>query len=148
MGEDEIAPVIAGMDLEWYAVDREGRVAFFTTAGWGPIPSCITRDVARIGTTIKDHLLNAPAVCRGILAVKRKGRLDDWVRAADHGFFAYDYVLHKGPYTLVAYPETPIVVSMLPQDLQNALLRVTLDRMSFADNRTLNAQEYIACSDV
>lgn len=27
-----------GTDMEWLAVDRDGRVAVFTTAGAGPVP--------------------------------------------------------------------------------------------------------------
>ncbi|MHC4505994.1 MAG: hypothetical protein ACYTFI_22090, partial [Planctomycetota bacterium] len=69
------------------------------------------------------------------------------IRNAAHGFFAYDYKLHDGPYTLIAYPEAPIGVSALPRDVQRALSEVTFDALSFAASSTLRPQDYFTCRD-
>src|SRR5262245_37639491 len=31
-------------DFEWYAVDREGQIAFLTSAGFGAVPMLVFRD--------------------------------------------------------------------------------------------------------
>lgn len=116
-----------GHDYSWYAIDDEGNVGFFTTAGEGPVPSWIRPDWA---DGVLDELRLIPKHTRSVL-LPRDGALhlpsfepnpyNDWNEWASRGFYAYDWNdVHRNAaerihrYELISAPAIPINASAMP----------------------------------
>jgi hypothetical protein len=103
-------------DLAWYALDENGAVGMFTSAGPGPIPAAVFRDLDT-HLALVDYLDRLPV--RGSHEVLiRYPRMSDYTRAANRGLFAFDYVYDyenpaDGGYRLVARPTEPLPVDSL-----------------------------------
>ena len=135
-------------DFEWYAVDRDGFIAFFTSAGFGPIPIVVFRSESlyfEITRTISD------LSCCGGHRINIAGQLypkpEDWVRMAQRGLFAYDWDSSNAgqyvscqPYQLIASPARPMNISELPQLIQNSLADIRFN-VSFRECRELLVEE-------
>jgi hypothetical protein len=90
------------VEFEWLAIDEDGHVLLFSTAGRGPVPETAIEDA--------DSL-------EGVRGRSRTGREDlqpsDWVDAAARGLFASDWSHDSRSYELVAAPTRPISVEHL-----------------------------------
>lgn len=119
-------------DLEWYAIDGHGHLAMFTSAGPGPIPRVVFRDLES-HLMLVEYLHNLPLRGRAEVLV-RYPCMDDFQGAARRGFFAIDYEgeFASGWYRLVARPETPLVLSELPSWVRQWLEPICLNEVSFA----------------
>ncbi|MFK7743356.1 MAG: hypothetical protein AB8H80_23775 [Planctomycetota bacterium] len=142
-----IAEYPHGWDVEWVAVDQLLRVAIFTTAGDGPIPSGQLRRWKSFGT-LSQALLAGPETCGHELFAKVP-RPDDFVRFARHGFFAFDW--HSDGrglphYRLQARPLQPRLVSDLQvaPDVSVLLAACVGARLDFG-NRELDVGAAFDC---
>ena len=98
---------VTGMEFDWLGVDREGFIALFSSAGFGPVPKAAL-DEEQFLTNITGRVSKLPflGACRSIGS---HGVCTDWVSAAQRGLFAYDWVQGSGTYyRLVAIPSVPI----------------------------------------
>jgi hypothetical protein len=111
-------------DFEWYAVDRNGHVAFLTSAGLGAIPMLVFRDKEAYQRAA-NFFRSLPARCGHVLHAKGPYDWSSWIRAANQGLFGYDWNASAGqyvpgyPYKLMAAPETPVTLSDLPADVRH-----------------------------
>lgn len=85
-----------GREFDWFALDSEGSVALFATAGEGFIP-------AEIASRISLH----DAVSESLPA-PHTGTAQVWSDYAAHGLFVFDWDLPGGPYIRRAVPTAPI----------------------------------------
>jgi hypothetical protein len=105
-------------DVEWYAVDPDGRVAAFFTAGFGAIPMLVFRD--RISFfEVRRYFNSLPIRCGHTLHTSYPCN-DFSSNAAQRGLFVYDWDSALGqydpaiPYRLAASPALPLKLSDLP----------------------------------
>ena len=111
---------LEGIDAAWIAVDAQGHVALFITAGEGSVPESALPSTEDAETEV----LALPESCDCDLLVDVP-RPDDFVAIARRGIFAYDWVAAHGlqekvpaHYALQARPSRPLVLTHLPASLQ------------------------------
>ncbi|MCR9247772.1 MAG: hypothetical protein NXI31_22320 [bacterium] len=102
-----------GMDVEWLGIDGAGRIAIFTTAGDGPIPTAVLDAWSR-HRALCDRLLAMPKLC-GCELLVRMPWPDDYLAAALRGCYAFDWQSRtfgggSGRYELQARPTRPLTV--------------------------------------
>ena len=83
---------IRGIEFDWFAIDRDGRVALFATAGNGPVPTSVLA-----ASEAHDKIGEA-------ISVSGLGTLAVWKSYAQAGLYAYDWSDLKGSYVRVAEP--------------------------------------------
>jgi hypothetical protein len=136
-----------GRDFDWFAVDDEGRIGHFTTAGFKYLPNSVSNsaeDLEHVTTYFKD------------IALKRGGykvdsqlitEVPDWkdeehevqylasfVGMAEKGLYSYDIHTYVAPglaYFRVAIPVSPINVYELPTDVRKIVQRTKLQGIRF-----------------
>jgi len=134
-------------DFEWYALDRQGHVAFFTSGGLAPIPLPVFRSWP--GYSAANGFFQALGA-RGGYRLHAAGaampRPADWVEMAERGLFAYDWCDPSGtvyggpygngapsrPYRLIASPADPLTVDALPAELREWLQPLRFEALEFA----------------
>ncbi|MDY3555837.1 hypothetical protein R5W24_004983 [Gemmata sp. JC717] len=124
-------------DLEWYAVDDFGRVGTLSTAGPGPVPRAVFRD-------LDSHLMLSALLADLPRRSKPKpelfpypGEAVNWRRAAERGLYAYDYVYggkEADGYRLVARPAVPLSLDVLPEWAREYLAGFRLRGESFPES--------------
>ncbi len=114
MSESEIV----GADLEWYACDARGNVAFLTSFLNDRLPVSIACDAEGFQLA-EEYFCQLPITCDAILVRQDCGDQLDWEKAAQRGMFAFDSSrqgLVPG-YELVAKPAVPINISDIGPDI-------------------------------
>ena len=77
---------IEGREFDWFALDSEGNIGLFSTAGEGAIPSLVIDGYAEHDTI--SELLESP----------NWGSTEVWSDYAALGFYVFDWDLPGGPY--------------------------------------------------
>src|SRR5687767_7294422 len=104
---------ISGFEHAWLAVDVDGHVALFTTAGGGYVPPESLADADGYEAAIDEILAIAPFT-RALREPSIGAGLEStWRRMAERGCFAFDSDVLGGPYRLVAVPSEPVRVGEL-----------------------------------
>jgi hypothetical protein len=100
-----MSPDLRGIEFDWFASDREGNLALFSTAGEGFFPEEVSSNHVQhtsISEAIPTPNLGMPNV---------------WQDYAVIGLFVFDWVLPGGPYKKVASPQKvanqPLMASVL-----------------------------------
>jgi hypothetical protein len=139
-----------GWDLEWLSVDSTGQVAFFTSAGVGPIPTSVLRNPEMLDAI--PELVRALPIRSGSKLLADLIRPDDYVEFARRGLYAYDWSdVHRprrgktGLYQLQAYPETPITVGELTLQLQSFLGATLFPSLRFDQSRSIDVRRAVEC---
>ena len=130
---NQVVEYPSGLDVEWIAMDRKGRVGVFTTAGNGPIPKACLTD-AEVLDQIRDAIRSLPEVMDYEL-VATVPRPDDFISFAKRGLFSFDWdEFQETPrYEVQARPKTPLTVDAIawPQELRGLLPQVTSSVLDF-----------------
>ncbi len=98
---------LEGREFDWYAVDSEGHVAIFTTAGEGHIPKAVLESFI-----LHDEISES-------MESPNWGSSDVWSDFANQGFFVFDWELPGGPYKRQCSPASEIDAS-----LKSKILRI------------------------
>jgi hypothetical protein len=101
----EVSRDFEGLDFEWFAIDREGRLALFVTAGEGFVPQSVA------------SASDAISALSGTIETPHISTRQVWTDYGAVGLFVYDWVIPNGPYGLVQAPSEPIAAG-----LQQAIL--------------------------
>ncbi len=120
-----------GLEYDWLAVDAEGFVAMFSSAGAGFAPDEILRDPEAFDSAI-DAILNMPA--RSTAECVRElppDRVNTWKLVAERGVFAFDSDPLGGPYRLIATPHAPVRAVDLPPSVSSVVGRIALPTVFF-----------------
>lgn len=128
---------IQGMEYDWLAVDAEGHVGFFSTAGGGYAPEAFLQDIDSFDSAIATLLALPPttqALCSRELS---PGLANTWKLMAERGVFAYDSDPLGGPYHLIAAPENPVAVHGLPTSVGGPAQRVALAAKAFRSAKVI-----------
>jgi hypothetical protein len=107
-----------GEEFDWYALDRVGHLAVFTTAGAGPIPAAIWSHRKEF-YELKAAVDGLPGTSSFEKVFTGSGNVVDWCDFARKGLFAFDYQdVHRtvrlhGGYDLIARPCGPAPALLL-----------------------------------
>jgi hypothetical protein len=83
---------LSGLEFDWFAIDGDGNLALFATAGEGFLPGSV-------GDHHGDH-----SELSDSLPAPRSGTPDVWKDYAALGLFVFDWALPGGPYEKRATP--------------------------------------------
>ena len=112
---------IRGTEHDWLAVDRDGNVALFSTAGGSAAPPAYLRNIDGYVEAI-DAILALPGPT-GV--APQPPRWDNtWREVADRGLFAYDGDYNRGPYRLLERPALAVAVNALSPAIAAVCARV------------------------
>jgi hypothetical protein len=124
---------IRGTEFDWLAVDGDGHVALFSTAGAGYAPPEFLRDTDAHDAALED-ILALPTSTRARFAPQiAPGLKNTWLLVAERGLFAFDSDPNGGPYRLVAAPQLPIRVTGLPNSIANTVRQVGFLHLRFTE---------------
>ena len=139
----------AALDLDWFALDRDGAVGHFTTGGCGALPRSVASSKADLDA-VREYLLSLPETGAALVNHDRRetiplfpsarrepaARLRPWTATAARGMYAYDYIEDRRrrprPYLVVARPELPLTADELPPAIRSILNRTVLPDVIFA----------------
>lgn len=142
-------------DWDWFAVDPQGKIGHFTTAGIRELPKTVKQDEEAalklihyffetaqktVAYTVRPEVQNDAGARKDESA--RNRYLQDFVAMASAGLFSYD-TNTSGPnkaYFLVASPADPLHIDRLPTDIRELVRRT---RSPF----TFMSSEHIAATD-
>jgi hypothetical protein len=120
-------------DWDWYAVDQDGHLGHFTSAGMRVLPKSVREDREAIERIEHYFFEQAPVrggwsvpvdvgPVRGGLKKVESGRyLKDFALMASKGLYSFDTDLirgQEGRYFLVAIPERVLEIDDLPPDIR------------------------------
>ncbi|MCJ8351462.1 hypothetical protein [Moritella sp.] len=77
---------LEGREFDWFAIDSEGNISLFSTAGEGSIPCLVIESYAE-HDDISERLDSPNWGCSEV-----------WSDYAQLGFYVFDWNLHGGPY--------------------------------------------------
>ncbi|MGI9327458.1 MAG: hypothetical protein ACR2PZ_19725 [Pseudomonadales bacterium] len=117
-------------DFDWFAVDANGAVALFATAGQGFVPP----------TVVEFHVMHETVA--GSIVYPNWGTDQIWNDAANLGLYVFDWSLPDGPYQRVASPE-----GVSDDTLPSMIKRIThlpVLKTSFADHTQITQLDQFA----
>jgi len=138
-----------GMDLEWFAVDRDGHLGFFTSNGSRILPEPVLRSWDA-WQWIRQTMKTLPRPGVGTLVVTREGNQEDWIEMAARGLFAYDFNPHdpamdeEGDYQRIATPSQALIVDALDERIRRELAAVTMKTLCFAETEGIGKDRVLA----
>jgi hypothetical protein len=105
------------IEFDWYARDRVGMVAVFSSYGLGAIPNA-AKPCRDSYNDLYELVHSLPEITEAILVYKGGGRFVDWLKYSRQGLFGYDYqdahrVSPLGGYDLLTSPVCPIHIDSL-----------------------------------
>lgn len=137
-------------DFDWFALDDEGFIGHFTTAGFKRLPLSVA-DSAEDQLFISTYFLNTAADrCGYQVSVEfaesqtcwanqeeQSRYLRSFVGMARKGLFSFDietYVVPELAYFKVASPQQAVHLEDLPKEVQQILMRTVLRGISLRNN--------------
>lgn len=114
---------LQGREFDWFAIDSQGNLAMFSTAGEGFIPKAVSEYVA-LYEAVSD-LLEAP----------NTGTAQVWNDYSAQGLYVFDWSILGGPYVRSALPSMPPA-----EELRSRIVAITelpIFSGSFANLRQL-----------
>ena len=131
-----------GREFDWLGIDRNGRVAVFSNAGYGPLPETVNERPADVDAAL-ERAGELPAIgSAGTVENSGGGDYSFWYCYSAKGFYTYDWRVGGGPYRRLSSPTVPISIDRLPDKLQ-AVARLAVFSVDFADESEITI-EYIA----
>jgi hypothetical protein len=121
-----------GAEFDWLAVDREGHVGHFSTAGYGPAPLALTEH-GKSQRAAFEYIKSLPKK-RPVVPLKFAGGgdLSDWQDMAKRGIFSFDHQDWQGPYQQMAQPlREPLRIDGLPEHVRAEIEVIRLEDVSF-----------------
>ena len=117
-----------GTEFDWYACDRDGQVALFSTAGSALVPTVILQAIAEVD--LLDEYFRVASPTRSF-----------WEEFAALGLFVYDCgTLHDETYRRVAVPAKPARRGELPGGLAMACGRYRFSDLSFSEAAAIDGR--------
>ena len=138
----------ADIDCMWLAIDQNGQLAVFLTAGFGPVPMIALTQVHSESTNVERLVQDMDEIGEAHLLVTVPIP-DDFIDLARRGFFVFDWTdIHRtnrqkiDRYELVAVPNEPGKLGALPPELALLVQPVKFAGITFSNSSRLDAREY------
>lgn len=126
-------PAAHSMDTEWFAVDKDGHVAYFETGEDGSVPNGATE-------------VNLSEVLRALGSKLSEDDFESFLpELASLGLHVYQDASEwfSGPYQRTHRPKKPLHVDQLPPALRKAIKAVRFEDLSFADKERLQPCDHL-----
>ncbi|MCE9580722.1 MAG: hypothetical protein K8W52_46810 [Deltaproteobacteria bacterium] len=137
---------IRGTEHDWLAVDRDGHVALFSTAGGSAAPPAYLRDIEGYEVAIAAILaLPGPT---GVAAQPPGSWDNTWREVADRGLFAYDGEFNRGAYRLLERPALAVAMAARPPAIAAVCARVRFAHLTFAATVAITDEDVARAEDV
>jgi hypothetical protein len=133
-------------DLDWYGVDQFGCIALLTSAGFGPVPKPVFRNMEHY-LEVQHYFETLPFRCECDVLVAGRGQIKSWQEAARRGLFAYDYQhqLERWPqvalYSAMARPRDALLSVELPKRILEWLSPLHFQKLVFAEAIDLRPEQ-------
>ena len=142
-------------DWDWYALDQDGHLGHFTTAGLRALPISVKQDREAAESLTEYFFRVAPVQgnfsvrpeaetdCGGWKKQGRERYLRDFVFMASKGLFSFDTEVNHGDntrYFLVVAPKRPLRLSELPSTIQLVVSR-TFAQLRLVDSTYIASRE-------
>jgi|SRR5579864_6224969 len=137
---------ILGAEFDWFAVDFDGHVGHFSSAGFGPVPLAAEADAGRYDRVFELFKKSPGSRTASFERGSGKG-CDDWLKIAQHGIFSYDWKHWNGPYARIATPENPILKDQLPEEIKSTVVRIRFEKICFRKVKTVRPEKFLDCTD-
>jgi hypothetical protein len=138
-------------DLDWFAIDRDGKIGHFTSVGWRLLPPSIASSKENLGKIFdyfdQMEIKNGYLVCPNLqthLAKLSIDTFDKYVRSfaemSSRGLYSYDsydYSHDNRPYFRVTIPKSELRLDDLPQDIKDILENLGMNEISFAEDSVI-----------
>lgn len=124
---------LRGFEFDWLAVDKDGHLGFFSTAGAGFYPVILAEDITTYEACIEDILSIPKCTEVSFSPGLSPGLQNDWRDFAARGFYAYDCDPCGGPYLKVAAPVSPVLISEVPEPMRSMIEKVRFKSACFND---------------
>lgn len=98
---------VEGREFDWFAIDNNGEIAMFSSAGYGLIPDSVIEhfhDYDDVALTFETPNFGTTAI---------------WDDYAKYGIYVFDWKIYDGPYVRVAKPSKVITV-----ELKNTIMSI------------------------
>lgn len=131
-----------GVDLGWFALDRDGHIGFFTSSGSRVVPETVLASRESLELLDKE-IRKLPQLGKGSLRGSVSGNCKDWIEMAGRGLVAYDFKSHdtsvyeKGDYELIATPSQPSTIDSLDKEIGRALRALTMKTICFTQKKLI-----------
>lgn len=133
---------IEGSEFDWFAVDADGYVGHFSSAGFGPVPVSLLKQLPSCELVL-DAMRSLPEI--GDAVGHLSGDIADWLSMAARGCHSFDWQHWSGPYLRAATPSVSINCSDLPADLVGLLRLVDFRDVSFAGLNEIRPEWLCPC---
>jgi hypothetical protein len=117
---------VQGLKFDWFARDRIGQLAVFSSAGRGSIP----RQTFAASVPYNDLIaaIGRRATSPAITEFAGEGCYRDWEEFAEYGLFAYDFhdlhrvqMQERAGYDLMYRPSVPATIAEVPEHVASWL---------------------------
>jgi hypothetical protein len=127
-----------GIEFDWFAVDRDGFVGLFSSAGNGPIPASVAAHASEFDDY--DWGTHLPPSGRCLDSPTRAGDFSFWVVAAERGMFGFDWQMWDGPFERLTVPSHPVRATDLPPDMRR-LASLAVLSLDFGSTSSLGVED-------
>lgn len=143
------------MDLDWFAVDGDGRLGHFTTGAWRYLPASIALN-KEDWEKVLDYFEAMPGDEKVIISpdlAKHESyksneeiayHLKSYIEMAGKGLYSYstyDYSHEFRPYFCVAMPEKALLISDLPDEIRTIVERTRLEGIRFLTDWVISSEQ-------
>jgi hypothetical protein len=139
-----------GLSLDWFAADRDGSVAIFTT-GFGPVPRAVFADEQVWGQT-REYFEELPESCPATLTPRIQrdmergvGEYSLFLADARKGLFCYEEENYGPVHRLYALPGDPLQIGALSAPLAAFVSEFRVEGHRFADLEFFNPTRFFEC---
>ena len=133
---------VEGGEFDWFAVDADGCIGHFSSAGFGPVPVQLLQNLPACELAL-DAMQALPTI--GSAVGHLSGDISDWLAMAARGCHSFDWQHWSGPYLRAATPGVSINCRDLPADLVDLLRLVEFRDVSFADLNEIRPEWLCQC---
>lgn len=131
-------------EFDWFAIDQEGQIAHFSSAGYGVIPTLV-RDNVDQQLKLNEYFTKMVEKVTTANLIRGKGKRDDWLNMAQRGLYSYDFKHWDGPYILIAKPDVPINIRILPDEIYTLLREVCFCNVDFRELESIRPEDFFPC---
>ncbi|CAM4431290.1 hypothetical protein F901_00225 [Acinetobacter dispersus] len=135
-----------GIDCIWIAMDQNGALAAFVTAGVAPIPTIVLNSSLLELENIEQILIEQfPVIGEANLKVDLP-RPDDFIAISKRGLFVYDWDDNEQQYVLISIPTYLKNYADLARNLKIYIQTLALNSYDFSKSNKINVYKDLICA--
>lgn len=115
-----------GYEYDWAAIDENGYIGYFSTAGSGPVPQLSTQEPT-LFDGLFEKIASMDVVSDSIQMNGSDRNVSDWILIAQRGVFSFDWRQEISLYQIIATPKNPVRLEILDTTLQSLLGRIKIE---------------------